>query len=103
MSRYIPPRKKRKANNFKFALGIGVNWVDIDKQRIYMIQEYYEKMNDPTIPPDKKPTKIRVMAMDGKTQLDYVEPEIVEERMKDPEPDKRYSPETPEEFRRSMK
>lgn len=100
---YTPIRKKRKANNFKFALGMGLNWVDMDKKCIYMIQEYAEKLRDPSIPLDKKPKKIRVMSMDEKTQLDFLEPEIIEERMKDPEPDARYSEETAEERRRSMR
>ena len=99
---YTPPRQKHRANNFKFAYGMGVNWVDLDNQQIYLIQEYKEKMDDPTIPKDKKPKKIRIVAMDGVTELGAVEPEIAEERMKDPEPDPKYTSETLEEFRRSM-
>ena len=90
MAVYEPFRRKRPADNFKLALGMGTNWVDLDKGRIYMIQEYKEKLDDPSIPKDKKPTKIKVTAMDGETIIEEVSPEIVEERMKDPEPDPKY-------------
>lgn len=85
-----PFKQKKKQNNFKMALGMGVNWVDLDKQRIYLIQEYKEKLDDPTIPKNQKPTKINVVAMDGETFIESVAPEIVEERMKDPDPDPKY-------------
>lgn len=103
MATFEPLRKKRKANNFKFALGMGTNWIDMDRGLMYMIQEYKEKMNDPNIPTDKKPKKIRICKLDGKTFVGEAEPEIIEERMKDPEPDPRYTAETPEEHRRSMR
>lgn len=92
---YTPPRRKRKLNNFKFAMGMGVNWADMDAGKLYMLQTYVEQMNDPTIPPDKKPKKIQVMSLDGKTSLGWVEPEIVEERMQDPEPDPKYAYDPP--------
>ena len=92
---FVGLQRKRAADNFKLALGMGMNWVDLDKQRIYMLQEYKEKMDDPTIPKDKKPTKIRVMAMDGVTFIEEVAPEIVQERMKDPEPDPKYAYDPP--------
>ena len=50
----------KRADNFKFALGMGTNWADLDKGYMYMIQEYAEKINDPKIPNDQKPTKIRI-------------------------------------------
>ena len=102
-SMFTPQRQKHKANNFKFAMGMGINWADLDRGCMYMIQEYYEKMNDPTIPPDKKPKKIRIMSLDGLTELGSAEPEIIEERMKDPEPDPECTPETLAERRQSMR
>ena len=103
MATFEPLRRKRKLNNFDFALGMGTNWIDMDHGLMYMIQEYKEKMDDPTIPADKKPKKIRIMKTDGETYIGEAEPEIIRERMKDPEPDPRYTAETPEEHRRSMK
>ena len=102
MATFEPLRRKRKANNFKFALGMGVNWIDMDRGLMYMIQEYKEKMDNPTIPKDKKPQKIRICKMDGVTFVGEVEPELIEERMKDPEPDPKYADETLAERRRSM-
>lgn len=103
MATFDPLRRKRKLNNFDFALGMGVNWIDMDRGLMYMIQEYKEKMDDPTIPKEKKPTKIRIMKTDGETYVGAAEPEIIKERMKDPEPDPRYTEETLAERRRSMK
>ena len=100
---YEVPRKKRQLNNFKFALGMGMNWADLDRGILYMIQEYSEQMRDTSISADKKPKKIRMMSLDGKTELGYLEPELIEERMKDPDIDPKYAPESPEEFRRSFK
>jgi len=88
---YTPPRRKHKVNNFKFALGMGVNWVDLDTGYLYMIQEYAEQMNDPSIPDSRKPTKIRIMKTDGVTEVGWATPESVEEKMKDPEPDPKYA------------
>jgi hypothetical protein len=92
---YTPPRRKHPADNFKLALGMGVNWVDLDKGYMYMIQEYKEALDNPEIPKDKKPTKIRVLKADGETEVGWVLPEVVEERMKDPEPDPRYEYDPP--------
>lgn len=92
---YIVPRRKMPADNFKLALGMGQNWVDLDKGRIYMIQEYKEQLDDPSIPNSDKPTKIRVFAMDGVTYIESVAPEIVQERMKDPDPDPKYAYDPP--------
>lgn len=93
MATISPLRKKRTANNFRFALGTGSDFTDLDKKWKYMIHEYYEQMNNPDIPKSKKPTKIRVTDLEGKKTLEWLEPEIIEERMKDPEPDPRYLPE----------
>ena len=102
MAVFEPLRRKRKLNNFDFAFGMGMNWVDLDRGLMYMIQEYKEKLNDPSIPQDKKPKKIRIFKTDGKTFVGEADPELIRERMKDPEPDPRYSEETLEEKRRSM-
>ena len=82
--------KKRKLNNFKFAVGMGTNWVDMDTGIIYMIQEYAEALHDPKIPKDKKPTKIRMVSMKDNSDLGWADEWTVAEKMKDPEPDPRY-------------
>ena len=38
-SMFTPQRQKHKANNFKFAMGMGMNWADLDRGCMYMIQE----------------------------------------------------------------
>lgn len=101
--RYIPPRQKRKQNNFKFAMGMGTNWADLDRGLMYMIQEYKEAQDDPMIPKNQKPAKIRVCRISDGSLVEMVAPEIVEERMKDPEPDPKYAPETDEEIRRNLR
>ena len=103
MATFDPLRRKRKMNNFDFAFGMGVNWVDMDRGLMYMIQDYKEQLADPTIPLEKKPKKIKIMKTDGVTYVGEAEPEIIRERMKDPDPDPNYAPETAEERRRSMK
>ena len=95
------PMKKKPIDNFKFALGMGVNWVDLDNGVMYHIQEYAEKLKDPSIPKDKKPTKIRMTKMDGITEIGWADEYQVIEKMKDPEVDKRYAPETAKEHRRN--
>ena len=67
-----------------------VNWVDMDSGIMYMIQEYAEKLHDRRIPADQKPTKIRTERYKTGEDLGYVDAAIVEQRMKDPEPDPRY-------------
>jgi len=82
--------KRRKLDNFKLAVGMGVNWVDMDTGIMYMIQEYSDALHDPKIPKDKKPTKIRMVKYATGEDLGYVDEVVVEEKMKDPEPDPRY-------------
>ena len=82
--------KVRKFENFKFAMGIGANWIDQDTGITYHIQEYQEKLKDPTIPKEQKPTKIR-MSKNGK-DIGYADEWDVKEKMRDPEPDPRYLP-----------
>lgn len=82
--------KKRKLDNFKFAIGMGANWVDQDKGIIYMIQEYAESLHDPKSPKDKKPTRIRMVRLSDNTDIGWADEWVVAEKMKDPEPDPRY-------------
>lgn len=82
--------KKRKLDNFKFAVGLGANWVDQDEGVIYMIQEYTEALHDPKIPKDKKPTRIRMVRLSDNKEIGWAEEWLVAEKMKDPEPDPRY-------------
>ena len=94
------PQKKKPADNFKLALGMGVNWVDLDSGIIYMIQEYKEALDDPTIPKENKPTKIRMINSKG-DEIGWADPDIVQKKMSDPDPDPKYAPETPYEHRHS--
>jgi len=80
----------RKTDNFKLAFGTESNWIDLDTGRMYHIQEYMEKLKDPTIPKDKKPTTIKVTDYRTGKELEWLDPVVVSERMKDPEPDPRY-------------
>lgn len=82
--------KIRKLDNFKFALGTGSNWVDLDAGVMYHIQEYYEAMHDPKIPADKKPKAIHMTDIKTGADLGWADEWLVAEKMKDPEPDPRY-------------
>lgn len=82
--------KRRKIDNFKTAVGMGANWIDMDSGIIYMIQEYAEALHNPKIPKDKKPTKIRMVKYKTGEDLGYADESVVEQKMKDPEPDPRY-------------
>ena len=82
--------RNRKLNNFKTALGLMSNWVDLDKGIVYHIQEYAEALRNPAIPADKKPDKIRMTNYKTGEDLGYVSIYLIEEKMKDPEPDPRY-------------
>lgn len=82
--------KKRKLTNFKLAVSLGSNWVDLDAGIIYMIQEYAEMLHDPKIPKDQKPTKIRMVDYKTNRDLGWADETLVEQKMKDPEPDPRY-------------
>ena len=82
--------KIRKMENYKFAFGMGANWIDQDTGIMYHIQEYYEALHDPKIPKDKKPTKIRMTNYKTGEELGYIDENLIAEKMKDPEPDPRY-------------
>ena len=100
------PKKQKKVDNYKFAVGTGNNWVDLDKGVMYMIQEYKEALEK-----GERPKGIRVVSLtetildedsyEVPKDLGYVAPEKVEEMMKDPEPDPRYAAETPKEHRKN--
>ena len=79
-------RKKHELRNYDFCYGAGVNWYDMQRGRMYHIQEYKEDLEN-----GKKPTKIRVtIGGDLNKTVEWVDPFILRERMKDPEPDPRY-------------
>ena len=82
--------KFRKMENFKLAVSLGTNWVDMDTGVMYMIQEYAEMLHDPKIPKDQKPTKIRMVRVKTGEDIGWADEWIVAEKMKDPEPDPRY-------------
>lgn len=82
--------RKRKLKNFQLAMGLRANWADMDSGVLYHIQEYCDALEDKTIPDDKKPEKIRMTDLKTGKELGWAVPEIIEEKMKDPEPDPRY-------------
>ena len=84
------PRKEKKMNNFRFALGYGMNWVDMDTGILYHIQDYKEALDDPKIPKDQKPTKIKMSKVSDGTVIGWEDPIIVAKKMQDPPPDPRY-------------
>lgn len=84
MSKFL--RKKHELRNYDFCYGLGVNWVDLEHGKFYHIQEYREAIDR-----GEKPEKIRVSSYsDPDGTLEWVDPIIVKERMKDPDPDPRY-------------
>lgn len=94
-------RKKKPIDNFKMAVGMGTNWVDLDAGIIYHIQEYKEALDNPNISKEKKPTKIRMTRLSDGKELGWTDEYEVSTKMKDPKPDPRYEPETPKEHRNS--
>ena len=83
-------RKAKKLRNFEFAVGYGMNWADLDTGIMYHIQEYKEALDNPNIPKEEKPTKIRMTKLSNGEELGWVDALIVAQKMKDPEPDPRY-------------
>lgn len=90
------PKKPKKVDNYKFAVGLGMNWADLDSNVMYHIQEYKEAIDR-----GEKPKGIKMTSLSDGKELGYADPIVVEEKMKDPEPDPRYTPETPREHRRN--
>lgn len=80
-------RKKGKMNQFDFCYGGGYNWVDMENNTIYYIQEYREAMDRGEHP-------------DGIAYGTWGDPQhartgtiseyALREKMKDPDPDPRY-------------
>lgn len=82
--------KRRKMNNFRTAVGLEANWIDMDTGIMYMIQEYAEALHNPKIPKDQKPTKVRMVKYKTGEDLGYEDETLVEMKMQDPEPDPKY-------------
>lgn len=82
-----PMRKKHKIRNYDFCYGMGVNWVDMDKGKMYHIQEYREAIDK-----GEHPAGIRVSKWDDPEQkcIEIIGEYTLRELMKDPEPDPRY-------------
>ena len=79
-------RKKHELRNYDFCFGAGLNWYDMDKGQMYHIQEYKDALER-----GERPKGIRVTnGGDISNTVEWVQPEILQERMKDPEPDPRY-------------
>lgn len=80
------PRKKHEMRNYDFCYGAGVNWYDMGRGLMYHIQEYKE-----AIEKGEKPKGIRVtQGGDISKTVEWVDPIIISERMRDPDPDPRY-------------
>lgn len=80
------PRKKHEMRNYDFCYGAGVNWYDMEKGQMYHIQEYKEALEK-----GERPKGIRVtIGGDIQKTVEWIDPVVCEERMKDPEPDPRY-------------
>lgn len=80
------PRKKHKMKNYEFCFGAGVNFYDLEKGVMYHIQEYKEALER-----HEQPKGIRVtIGGDINKTIEWLDPIILAERMKDPEPDPRY-------------
>ena len=82
--------KIRKLQNFKTALGLMSDWIEMDTGIRYHIQEYAEALHNPRIPKDEKPTKIRMTHYKTGEEAGWIDENLVAEKMKDPEPDPRY-------------
>ena len=82
----VKQRKKHELNNYDFCYGMKVNWVDMNTGKLYYIQEYAEAVER-----GEKPKGIKVAyTNDTDHILEVLDPVVVRERMKDPEPDPRY-------------
>lgn len=82
--------KYRNLDNYKMAIGMGADWIDQDQGIKYHIREYYDLIHDPKIKKSQKPTKIRISDVKTGKELGWVDDYIVQEKMKDPQPDPRY-------------
>jgi len=81
-----PTRKKHEMRDYDFCYGAGVNFYDLEKGVMYHIQEYKEAFES-----GQNPKGIRVtQGGDINNTIEWVDPVILKERMKDPDPDPRY-------------
>lgn len=93
---YESPRRKTPLQNYDFCYGMGANYVDTEPPcTTYFIQEYKEAIESGIKPPG-----IRWVNVNG--EEGYITPYQLKEKMKDPEPDPKYAPETPAEHRRNL-
>ena len=91
---YEPPRKKAALKDFDFCYGAGLNWVDLTDNTIYFIGEYKDAKET-----GGNPSGIRYQTVYG--EEDYISEANLRAKMKDPPPDPKTAPETPEEHRKS--
>jgi len=77
--------KKHELRNYDFCYGMGVNWIDLNNGKMYHIQKYREAIDR-----GEKPKGIEVTYTNSDKVIEIADPEIVRERMKDPEPDPKY-------------
>ena len=80
------PRKKHEMRNYDVCYGAGVNFYDLEKGVMYHIQEYKEANEK-----GEHPKGIRVTrGGDINQTIEWVQPEVLQDRMADPDPDPRY-------------
>ena len=89
---------KKDMKNFEFALGLGMNWVDLSKGRLFHVQEYKEALDR-----GEHPAGIRVTNIAGDEELGVWSEIRCQDEMRDPDIDPKYAPETLKEHRESMK
>ena len=82
--------KKKEMKTFDWCYGMACNWADIKTGVMYYIQEYREAMDK-----GEKPQGIRT------SMGTYISEYQLRDLIKDPEPDPRYTAETPAEHRRN--
>ena len=89
-------RKPKKIDNYKFAMGMGMNWADLDKGIMYLIQDYKDALAK-----GENPKGVKMISLADGSDLGTADPILVEQRMKDPDIDPKYAPETPREHRKN--
>ena len=89
-------RRKHEMRNFDFCYGAAVNFYDMNSGYMYMIQEYREAIDR-----GEHPVGINIHDGNG-NHIGVIGEYALREKMRDPEPDPRYTAETPEEHRRSF-
>ena len=80
------PRRKHEMRSYDFCYGAGVNFYDLERGLMYHIQEYKEDLEK-----GEHPKGIRVSrGGDINQTIEWIQPEILRDRMEDPDPDPRY-------------